>query len=404
MFLKFNLTVFSPFYLRSTSVFGTLNHFYLNLHSVRCTDGRAVRAVPCFSYHFNFFVFMGKQLGIIQFTGKLGNTVGARKGGVQKSNTIRAHAAEVANPNTRAQMYQRAIMATVLQAYKQGIEIFDHAFEGAKGRAGNYAEFMKKNLPMLRAIVADDIATYPQQAARQNAQLITRGLRYTVPNPYIISDGSLTQELFSNPINDAENYLYYPMADGADGVTAATKVRAWYESIGLVEGEIYTFVAFSAFNPEEIGFQVNNVPKNVKFNWVRFIVKPISEIDIALTFATAKFSDVFNITLSGSPSEIIFEPSERMFKNEDEYADVPCFGLRVMELVNQNSEEYSIGCIRSNVASGKRSFSQMVNVLDRGIGSPLSFGLKPYYVPMEWRYAGSAIPGASDKILEGGDE
>lgn len=347
---------------------------------------------------------MGKQLGIIQFTGKLGNTVGARKGGVQKSNTIRAHAAEVANPNTRAQMYQRAIMATVLQAYRQGIEIFDHAFEGAKGRAGNYAEFMKKNLPMLRAIVANDIATNPTKPSLQHAELITRGLRYTVPNTYIISDGSLVQDLFLEPQFNAETDLYYPLAEGASGVTAATKVIDWYNAVGLVEGEIYTFVAFAAFNPEGIGFQINNVPKNVKFNWVRLVVKPISDIDNALTFATATFANVFNITLSGPESEIIFRGSDKMFKNNEEYAEQPQFGLNLSSLVNQESGEYSIGCIRSNVASGKRSFSQMVNVVADAVGEPFPFGLKPYYVPMEWRYAGSAIPGASDKILEGGDE
>lgn len=349
---------------------------------------------------------MGKQLGIIQFTGKLGNTVGARKGGVQKSNTIRAHAAEVANPNTRAQMYQRAIMATVLQAYKQGIDIFDHAFEGAKGRAGNYAEFMKKNLPMLRAIVADDITTYPQQATRQNAELITRGLRYTVPNPYIISDGSLTQNLFLKPVNDltGDNELYFPINEGGLSVSTATKVRDWYTAVGLVEGEIFTFVAFCAENPEGIGYQVNNVPKKVTFNWVRFIVKPISEIDVAMTFATAKFSDVFNITLSGAKSEILFDPDSRMLRSEDEYAEYPLLGVFVQELCNKNSDQGAMGCIRSNVASGKRSFSQMFIYLGKGLNDSLEFGLKPYYVPMEWRYAGSAIPGASDKILEGGDE
>ena len=347
---------------------------------------------------------MGKQLGIIQFTGKLGNTVGARKGGVQISNTIRAHAAEVANPNTRAQMYQRAIMATVLQAYKQGIDIFDHAFEGAKGRAGNYAQFLKKNLPMLRALVANDIATNPTKPSLQHAELITRGLRYTVPNPYIISDGSLTQDLFLEPTFDAADELYYPMAQGAGGVTAATKVVDWYNAVGLVEGEIFTFVAFSAFNPEEIGFQVNNVPKNVKFNWVRLVVKPISGIKNDLTFATATFADVFNITLSGDESEILFRGSDKMFKNKDEYADDPRFGVAIESLNHHNSGEFSIGCIRSNVASGKRSFSQMVNIGADSIGNPFPFGLKPYYVPMEWRYAGSAIPGASDKILEGGDE
>jgi hypothetical protein len=346
---------------------------------------------------------MGKQLGIIQFTGKLGNTVGARKGGVQKSNTIRAHAGEVANPNTRAQMYQRAIMATVLQAYKQGKEIFDHSFEGAKGLAGNYAEFMKKNLPMLRAIVADDIAANPTQPGLQNAELITRGLRYTVPNPYIIADGSLTQDLFDVETSavDGDGIPYIPLNPG-DGVSRTTKVRDWYTNVGLVEGEIFTFVAFSAFNPAGIGFQVNNVPKNVIFNWIRFIVKPISEIDAALTFATAKWSDIFSITYSGAQAEVPFRPySLVMFNDGTNYV----LGMFTSQLINLNASCGCLGCIRSNVASGKRSFAQMKMVLDGGwAAAPQEYGLKPYYVPMEWRYAGSAIPGASDKILEGGDE
>jgi hypothetical protein len=349
---------------------------------------------------------MGKQLGIIQFTGKIGNTVGARKGGVQKSNTIRAHAAEVANPNTRAQMYQRAIMATVLQAYKQGIEIFDHAFEGAKGHAGNYAEFMKKNLPMLRAIVANDIATHPSTPADQAAELITRGLRYTVPNPYIISDGSLEQNLFGAPRWDgAKESNFFPLNEGPNSVTSATKVTDWYKSIGLVKGEIFTFVAFTAVNPNEIGFQVNNVPKNVTFNWIRFIVKSLESIDKALTFNTAKFEDVFDITFSGASSEVLFSPSNLMLRHTEEYAQNPFFGIHIPDLIIKEGWQSSIGCIRSNVASGKRSFTQMYTVVsNQEMGTTYKFGLKPYYVPMEWRYAGSAIPGASDKILEGGDE
>ena len=346
---------------------------------------------------------MGKQLGIIQFTGKLGNTVGARKGGVQKSNTIRAHAGEVANPNTRAQMYQRAIMATVLQAYKQGIEIFDHAFEGAKGRAGNYAEFMKKNLPMLRAIVANDIATHPTEPAQQNAQLITRGLRYTVPNPWVISDGSLVQNLFRTPRLDTNEYAYFPLNEGNLIVGPTTLVKDWYNSVGLIEGEIYTFVVFSAFNPDGIGLQVNNVPKAVTFSWVRLIVKPLSSITENLTFATATFADVFDITLSGSEREILFRSSDKMYQNQDEYAESPMFGLDVASLFNQLSGQASFGCIRSNVASGKRSACQMSVFGKEGLNTAFSFGLKPYYVPMEWRMAGSTIPGASDKILEGGD-
>jgi hypothetical protein len=349
---------------------------------------------------------MAKQLGIFQFSGKLGGVVGARKSGVQKANIARIKPGEVANPNTKAQMYQRAIMATVIQAYKQGIDIFDHAFEGAKGRAGNYSAFLKKNLPMLRAIVANDITTHPKEPAQQNAELITRGLRYTVPNPYIISDGSLTQDLFGAPVvNSADELLYFPLNEGGLVISTATKVVDWYKAAGLVEGEIFTFVCFTAVNPEEIRFQVNNVPKKVTFNWIRLIVKPLESIAAALTFETAKFEDVFDITYSGDSRETLFYENGTILKNKDEYAENPIFGIALANLHNQDGYQGSIGCIRSNVASGKRSFSQMYTFLGDGLlGDPMEFGLKPYYVPMEWRSAGSAIPGASDKILEGGDD
>lgn len=349
---------------------------------------------------------MAKQLGIFQFSGKLGGVVGARKSGVQKANIARIKPGEVANPNTKAQMYQRAIMATVIQAYKQGIDIFDHAFEGAKGRAGNYSAFLKKNLPMLRALVANDIATHPAEPGQQFAELISRGLRYTVPNPYIIADGSLEQNLCGDPIMDSiSEDLYFPFNEGVNEITAATKVADWYKAIGLIEGEIFTFVAFTAVNPEEIGFQVNNVPKSVKFNWVRFIVKPLGSIQEDLTFNTAKFADVFDITFSGDSHEVLFQPNSLIWRHADEYAEAPLLGVFVGDLCNQLGSQCSIGCIRSNVASGKRSFTQMYTITNgAGIVRPYAFGLKPYYVPSEWRSAGSAIPGASDKILEGGND
>ena len=36
------------------------------------------------------------------------------------------------NPRTNKQLYQRAIMATVMRAYSAGRAIFDHSFEGVK--------------------------------------------------------------------------------------------------------------------------------------------------------------------------------------------------------------------------------------------------------------------------------
>ena len=162
-------------------------------------------------------------------------------------------------------------------------------------------------------------------------------------------------------------------------------------------------IVVSAFNPDGVGFQGNNVPKSVTFSWVRMIVKPLSSIAENLTFANATFADVFSITYSGAESEILFRGSDKMFRNDDEYADDPRFGLEVTQFFNQEASQASFGCIRSNVASGKRSASQMYVFGRDGLNEVFSFGLKPYFVPMEWRSAGSTIPGASDKILEGGD-
>ena len=186
-------------------------------------------------------------------------------------------------------------------------------------------------------------------------------------------------------------------------VLPETSVKDWYGNVGLVEGEIYTFVAFSAVNPEEIGFQVNNVPKSVTFNWVRLIVKPFSSIADGLQFSAATFADLFDITYSGAESEILFKGTDKMLMYNDEFADNPRFGIVAASLFNQLASQASFGCIRSNVASGKRSASQMYVFGMHGLDDVFTFGLKPYYVPAEWRLAGSAIPGASDKILEGGD-
>lgn len=173
MFLKFNLTVFSPFYLRSTSVLGPLNHFFINLQSVRCTDGRAVRAVPCFSYHSIFFVFMGKQLGIIQFSGKLDNVVGAKKSANQRSNVLRVHRATIANPKSAAQILRRMRLLPATNFYRALQPLLNHAFQGTAYKAPSYSEFM-------RLALSNDAFPY-----------VTRGESRPIPGPYQISKGSL---------------------------------------------------------------------------------------------------------------------------------------------------------------------------------------------------------------------
>ena len=176
MFLKFNLIVFSPFYLRSNSVLGTLHHFFINLQSVRCTDGRAVRAVPAF-LTILFFLFMGKQLGVIQFSGKLDNVVGAKKSAIQKSNIVRIHRETISNPKSTGQSLRRMRLLPAVNFYRALQPVLNHAFQGTPYKAPSHSEFMSNALK-------NDI--YP---------FVPRGESNPIPGPYLISKGSLPSYL-----------------------------------------------------------------------------------------------------------------------------------------------------------------------------------------------------------------
>ena len=60
---------------------------------------------------------MAKQLGVIQFRGSLGETVGSKKAAGQKSNTMRVRVREIANPKTQAQAMQRMRMTPAVNIY-----------------------------------------------------------------------------------------------------------------------------------------------------------------------------------------------------------------------------------------------------------------------------------------------
>ena len=52
----------------------------------------------------------------------------------------------VKNPQTLAQMQQRAIMATVVTAYSSMKEICDHSFQGFEVGSKTMGEFLKTNI------------------------------------------------------------------------------------------------------------------------------------------------------------------------------------------------------------------------------------------------------------------
>ena len=78
----------------------------------------------------------------------------AQKG---QNGTILREIVKPRNPKTDKQIYQRAIMATVMKAYSAGKEIFDHAFQGVEKGQKSQQYFIARNATLLRSLIAQDI-------------------------------------------------------------------------------------------------------------------------------------------------------------------------------------------------------------------------------------------------------
>lgn len=82
----------------------------------------------------------------------------------------------VKNPQTLAQMQQRALMATVVTAYSKLKEICDHSFEGIEVGSKTMGEFMKENLKLMSSYVPDiNLTEYKSSVYANNTYLVSRG-------------------------------------------------------------------------------------------------------------------------------------------------------------------------------------------------------------------------------------
>ena len=98
----------------------------------------------------------------------------------------------VKNPQTLAQMQQRALMATVVTAYSSMKAICDHSYEGIEVGSKTMGEFIKTNIAVLKNGIPDINLTEYQTGV------------FAV-NEYIVSKGTLTSLIHSD--NDGTHYF-----------------------------------------------------------------------------------------------------------------------------------------------------------------------------------------------------
>lgn len=93
----------------------------------------------------------------------------------------------VKNPQSIAQMQQRALMATAVTAYSKLKEICDHSFEGVEVGSKSMAEFIKLNLAKLsRKAPEVNVTEYKSGVYANNNYIVSKG---TLIPPVVVNNG-----------------------------------------------------------------------------------------------------------------------------------------------------------------------------------------------------------------------
>lgn len=291
----------------------------------------------------------------------------------------RAYVGTIRNPNSTRQQYQRAILKTVSNMYAQGKVIFNHSFQGKSVGGQNAREFRRLNMRALRAQCVADYSAGLRPAGYRSF-VSAKGSMYAAPNEYIISQGTYDQQFFT--WNDESKSFAIPSR------TENQTVAEYMAANGLIEGDIYTFVALIvnknvvAGGDGQTAYETNY---KSDFLYTRLLVKPVADTTVIM----ANMSQVFQQLPSSLPNIELTEitPGETLDIQAVIAADVPNLG--------------AFGCIRSREDQDLRSNSTMHLITSTGLDAP-GFGIISAFVYKYWADDAGNL-GDSELLLEGGD-
>lgn len=329
--------------------------------------------------------------------GKVGDVVFSRLNGQQVS---RVRNRNPRNPRTNAQLAQRAIMATVMQAYSAGKSIFDHSFQGESVGAKNMAKFMRENAKKLRSLVASEISILPTESVNVpnvKARVVAPGVSSPVGfDGMIVSAGNYQQNFFvvtpAHLDNGNEVLLAFTIPAAAD---ANETCSAYAARLGLVRDDIYTLVGFYTpeYTPQVVGgiddgFSPMGLQDELTFFAIRLRVNSTFVGDDTNVVTGKALSDIFTVDFTrGSNTTTTVLLAKTVGSS---------FGLGDIMLSAQNPEISWGNIIRSRLDEDLRSATVLLRAsLYQGTG------IIPGYMLQAWSQGTSQV-GDSDLLLEGG--
>lgn len=237
---------------------------------------------------------MAKQLGINQYSGKLGQTVGRKKAG--SSQNIVSVKVDPKNPKTYKQAVQRCVFAASQNFRNSFPDILNHSFQGVKYGAMSLNRFVK--LVTLRS--GDDFKNWVPQK---------KGAQQIIPQPWPVSRGSVGAPT-NVTVMATDISTPFIAADGASATTAGAGYEALLAACPyLKNGDMITVLLIFA-----TAALADNIEDNTFVPvYDRFIIDSASEAALDNTGVLVsetgllKFSlDDGLITMANNPSGAVY--------------------------------------------------------------------------------------------------
>lgn len=146
----------------------------------------------------------------------------------------RVRVRKVKNPQTSAQMYQRTINRTAVEAYGVLKSICDHSFEGVSYGANSYSFFLSRNMQMLR-----DEASRSNNAQKSYNPKDIKGI---AAMPFIVSSGTLPSVPATLDFSLNHILLPAPSVSQIPNATYQDIISKW----GLQQGDQVSFLVVPA--------------------------------------------------------------------------------------------------------------------------------------------------------------
>lgn len=220
--------------------------------------------------------------------GKVGDVVFYRMNGWQMS---RVRNRKPKNPRTPEQMYQRAIIATVMKAYSAGKEIFDHSFENERVGEGNMRRFNSLNAVQLRNLIKQEVTNRTDETESM-VRVVGPKSPSCVANPgFIVSEGSLYNTFLNvRPTTDDSAFAITMPAPNENET-----VKQYFERIGVYNDDIFTIVTYMP--TRQIVSSIEGIlspyskQRETLFGWYRIkITGDISSDEIASNVSLSKIA------------------------------------------------------------------------------------------------------------------